>query len=129
MLQKVVFPAETEYLSAINDRNAMDLKECIILLNKVLDYGAENINNLKLRYLFIDEFQDTDDVQIEVFQKLQKAIISDCRLFVVGDLKQSIYRFRGARLSAFDQLKTYKKYDWEIHHLNTNYRTDTRLLD
>lgn len=129
LLQQVVFPAEIEYLSAINDRNAMDLKECIILLNKVLDYGADNINNLKLRYLFVDEFQDTDDVQIEVFQKLQKAIISDCRLFVVGDLKQSIYRFRGARLSAFDQLKTYKKYDWEIHHLNINYRTDTRLLD
>lgn len=129
LIQQVVFPAEIEYLSAINDRNAMDLKECIILLNKVLDYGADNISNLKLRYLFIDEFQDTDDVQIEVFQKLQKTILSDCRLFVVGDLKQSIYRFRGARLSAFDQLKTYKKYDWEIHHLNINYRTDARLLD
>ena len=129
LIQQVVFPAETEYLSAINDRNAMDLKECIILLNKVLDYGADNIRNLKLRYLFVDEFQDTDDVQIEVFQKLQKTILSDCRLFVVGDLKQSIYRFRGARLSAFDQLKTYKKYEWEIHHLNINYRTDSRLLE
>ena len=129
LLQKVVFPAEIEYLSSINDRNAMDLKESIILLNKVLDYAADNISNLKLRYLFVDEFQDTDDVQIDVFQKLQKTILSDCRLFVVGDLKQSIYRFRGARLSAFDQLKTYKKYEWEIHHLNINYRTDARLLD
>lgn len=129
LIQQVVFPAEIEYLSAINDRNAMDLKECIILLNKVLDYGADNISNLKLRYLFVDEFQDTDDVQIEVFQKLQKTILSDCRLFVVGDLKQSIYRFRGARLSAFDQLKIYKKYDWEIHYLNINYRTDARLLE
>ena len=128
LIQQVVFPAEIEYLSTINDRNAMDLKECIILLNKVLDYGADNISNLKLRYLFVDEFQDTDDVQIEVFQKLQKTLLSDCRLFVVGDLKQSIYRFRGARLSAFDQLKIYKKYDWEIHHLNINYRTDARLL-
>ena len=129
LIQQVMFPAEIEYLSVINDRNAMDLKECIILLNKVLDYGADNISNLKLRYLFVDEFQDTDDVQIEVFQKLQKTILSDCRFFVVGDLKQSIYRFRGARLSAFDQLKTYKKYDWEIHHLNINYRTDARLLE
>lgn len=129
LIQQVVFPAEIEYLSSINDRNAMDLKECIILLNKVLDYAADNISNLKLRYLFVDEFQDTDDVQIDVFQKLQKTLLSDCRLFVVGDLKQSIYRFRGARLSAFDQLKTYKKYDWEIHHLNINYRTDARLLD
>lgn len=129
ILQNVVFPAEIEYLSAINEKNAMDLKECIILLNQVLAYGADNIVNLKLRYLFIDEFQDTDDVQIETFQKLQKYIISDCRLFVVGDLKQSIYRFRGARLSAFDQLKEYKKYEWEIFHLNINYRTDARLLD
>lgn len=129
LIQQVVLPAEIEYLSAINDRNAMDLKECIILLNKVLDYGASNISNLKLRYLFVDEFQDTDDVQIEVFQKLQKTILSDCKLFVVGDLKQSIYRFRGARLSAFDQLKTYKRYDWEVHHLNINYRTDARLLE
>lgn len=129
LIQRVVIPAEIEYLSAINDRNAMDLKECIILLNKVLDYGAESIANLKLRYLFVDEFQDTDDVQIEVLQKLQKTILSECRLFVVGDLKQSIYRFRGARLSAFDQLKAYQKYDWEIHHLNINYRTDSRLLD
>lgn len=129
LIKQVIFPAEIDYLSSINDRNAMDLKECIILLNKVLDYGAENISNMKLRYLFVDEFQDTDDVQIEVFQKIQKAILSECRLFVVGDLKQSIYRFRGARLSAFDQLKTYRKYDWEVYHLNINYRTDSRLLD
>lgn len=129
LIQRVIFPAEIEYLEAVNARNAMDLKECIILLNKVLNFGAGNINNLKLRYLFVDEFQDTDDVQIEVLQKLQNAIVSGCRLFVVGDLKQSIYRFRGARLSAFDQLKTYQKYEWEIHHLNINYRTDSRLLD
>ena len=129
LIQQVIIPAEIEYLTSINNRNAMDLKECIILLNKVLDYGAENIRKLKLRHLFIDEFQDTDDVQIEVFQKLQKSILSECKLFVVGDLKQSIYRFRGARLSAFNQLKTYRRYDWEIHHLNINYRTDARLLD
>lgn len=129
LIQKVLFPAEISYLSSIKDGNAIDLKECMILLNNVLDYGAENISNLKLRYIFVDEFQDTDDVQIEVFQKIQKAILSGCRLFVVGDLKQSIYRFRGARLSAFDQLKTYRKYDWETYHLNINYRTDSRLLD
>lgn len=129
LIQKVILPAEIEYLEAGNARNTMDLRECIILLNKVLNFGAGNINNLKLRYLFVDEFQDTDDVQIEVLQKLQNAIVSGCRLFVVGDLKQSIYRFRGARLSAFDQLKTYQKYEWEIYHLNINYRTDSRLLD
>ncbi len=129
IIQEVIFPAEIDYLESMNDRNAIDLKECIVLLNRVLSFGTDNIQKLKLRYLFIDEFQDTDDVQIEVFQKLQKVIDSECRLFVVGDLKQSIYRFRGARLSAFDQLQIYQRYKWKVYHLNINYRTDYRLLD
>lgn len=129
IIREVVFPSEIDYLEAVNDKNAMDLKECIILLEKVLSYDIDSIRSLKLRYLFVDEFQDTDDVQIEVFQELQKKIVSDCRLFVVGDLKQSIYRFRGARLSAFDQLMTYQKYSWDVFHLTINYRTDYRLLD
>lgn len=128
LIQEVVFPAEIAYLESINERNAIDLKECIILLNRVLSFASDNIQKLKLKYLFVDEFQDTDDVQIEVFQKLQKTIVDDCRLFVVGDLKQSIYRFRGARLSAFEMLQSYKRFDWEVFHLNNNYRTDYRLL-
>jgi len=127
IIDQVVLPAEKEYLVSIKEGNAIDLKECIILLDKALSSGSQTLNYLKLRFLFIDEFQDTDDVQIEVFQKLQRAI--KCRLFVVGDLKQSIYRFRGARLSAFAQLKESKLYDWDIYNLTLNYRTDCRLLD
>ena len=53
-----------------------------------------------------------------------------CRLFVVGDLKQSIYRFRGASLSAFTKVLNTKNIgEWEEHSLNRNYRTDRRLLD
>ena len=129
LITQVVLPAEAEYLEMLHGKNAIDLKECMILLDKVLDAGVETIRNRKLRYLFVDEFQDTDDVQIKVFQKLQKQISVDCRLFVVGDLKQSIYRFRGARLSAFEQLQISPKFGWEIFHLQVNYRTDARLLD
>lgn len=128
LLEKVVFPSEIEYLSRIKEENKVDLKEIIILLGKMLD-RTEKIDDLKLRYLFIDEFQDTDDAQIRVFQKLQKAISQDCRLFIVGDLKQSIYRFRGARLSAFDQLRSGTMFPWAEYYLRTNYRTDHRLLD
>lgn len=129
IIQKVIFPAEREYLLGIKQRNAIDLKECIVELNKILSKECDVLDKLKIRYLFIDEFQDTDDIQIEVFQKLQKTINANCRFFVVGDLKQSIYRFRGAKLSAFDKLQESKIYEWDKHKLNINYRTDCRLLE
>jgi len=128
IIQQVIFPAEREYLDSIKQGNNMDLKECIIVLNKILSSSCDSLNFLKIKYLFIDEFQDTDDIQIEVFQKLQKAMNAECRFFVVGDLKQSIYRFRGAKLSAFEKLQDSKVLDWDKHKLIINYRTDARLL-
>ena len=55
------------------------------------------------RYIFCDEFQDSDDVQIQSMAIMAKMFRAS--MFVVGDLKQSIYRFRGATDSAFDKLK------------------------
>lgn len=129
LLTKVVFPAETIYIEALKNNNNMDLKESLIELGKILSSGIEKLEDLRLRYMFIDEFQDTDDVQIEIIQKLQKCINAECRLFVVGDLKQSIYRFRGAKLNAFQKLQNGKEKEWSHHRLNRNYRTDGRLLD
>lgn len=128
LLQEVMFPAEAIYTEMMRNSNDIDLRDCLIELDKILSNGC-NKEDLRIRYLFIDEFQDTDDVQIEVFQKLQKSINADCRLFVVGDLKQSIYRFRGAKLNAFQRLQNGKEVDWCHYRLNRNYRTDGRLLD
>ena len=129
LLTKVVFPAEATYLEAMKNSNDVELKECLIELGKVLSNGCEKLEELRLRYMFIDEFQDTDDVQIEIFQKLQLLINASCKLFVVGDLKQSIYRFRGAKLNAFQKLQNGKEMEWKHFRLNRNYRTDGRLLD
>lgn len=128
LLVKVVFPAEATYLEAMKNSNDVDLRECLIELGKVLKNSGDKLEDLHLRYMFIDEFQDTDDVQIEIFQKLQKMINADCKLFVVGDLKQSIYRFRGAKMNAFQKLQNGKENEWSHHKLNRNYRTDGRLL-
>ena len=128
LLVKVVFPAEATYLESMKNSNDVDLRECLIELGKVLKNSGDKLEDLHLRYMFIDEFQDTDDVQIEIFQKLQKMINAECRLFVVGDLKQSIYRFRGAKMNAFQKLQNGKENEWSHHKLNRNYRTDGRLL-
>lgn len=129
LLVEVMFPAEAIYTEMMRNSNDIDLRECLIELDKILSNGCEKLEDLSIKFLFIDEFQDTDDVQIEVFQKLQKCINADCRLFVVGDLKQSIYRFRGAKLNAFQKLQNGKEADWSHYRLNRNYRTDGRLLD
>ena len=128
LLVKVVFPAEATYLEALRASNDVDLKECLIELGRIFSSGCKKIEDLQIKYLFVDEFQDTDDVQIEIFQKLQKCMNANCRLFVVGDLKQSIYRFRGAKLNAFQKLQNGKEKEWNLFRLNRNYRTDGRLL-
>ncbi|MEM5644026.1 UvrD-helicase domain-containing protein [Bacillus toyonensis] len=54
------------------------------------------------KYLFVDEFQDSDNTQIELVASLQNQL--KYHLFVVGDIKQSIYRFRGADYTSFTRL-------------------------
>ena len=129
IIEDVIVPAEIDFQEKMHDFNSINLNESLILLNNILQKMDRELSFLKIKHLFIDEFQDTDDVQIQVFQLLQKSMRSKCRLFVVGDLKQSIYRFRGARLSAFDLLKKGSIFEWETHYLKINYRTDKRLLD
>lgn len=91
----------------------------------------EKVPDLGLKYLFIDEFQDTSDDQIRLISDV--AIRTGVSLFVVGDPKQSIYRFRGADDSAFDTLKMNLK-DGGIdavgeYSLINNYRTDAHVLN
>lgn len=126
LFEKVIIPSELEYDEQLKGINAMSLKRCMIVLNNLIKSG-EIQNNIKIKYLFVDEFQDTDDTQIELIKGLQ-SICNNCLLFVVGDLKQSIYRFRGATLSAFDQIESEKE-RWSEHTLTKNYRSDKRLLE
>lgn len=55
--------------------------------------------------LLVDEFQDVDPVQAELVTALCRDRMADGRLFLVGDYKQSIYRFRGADPEVFRRLR------------------------
>jgi ATP-dependent exoDNAse (exonuclease V) beta subunit len=57
---------------------------------------------LDFKFVFVDEFQDTDSSQIEILVSLKSRFGSN--LFVVGDKKQGIYKFRGAQGDALDAL-------------------------
>lgn len=74
-------------------------------------------------YVFVDEFQDTDQMQIHLLKKLQSYL--NFKLFVVGDAKQAIYYFRGAADDAFRQVAHNAV---SQHSLSKNYRSSHELL-
>lgn len=78
--------------------------------------------------LLIDESQDTDALQLEVFDRIHRAAPSARALLVlVGDPKQAIYSFRGADLHSF--LRTAATFrDGERHSLLENRRSHPRLV-
>lgn len=121
----VVKNAEIEYSQFLLDNNLVALSEYMIYLNKCIKDESFNPRLYHYKYLFIDEFQDVDDAQISIFKAMMDKI--KFKYFIVGDLKQSIYRFRGATMDAFTKMGCDTN-EWIKFSLNTNYRSDKRLL-
>lgn len=126
IIEQVVIETEKEYAKLLIDNNAVALSEYMIHLSKCIDNDAFNTNLYEFKYVFIDEFQDTDDAQIASFIAMQKKL--GFSFFIVGDLKQSIYRFRGATMTAFEKMGC-DNGNWLSFTLNINYRSDKRLLN
>ena len=81
-----------------------------------------------IRYLLVDEFQDTDPLQLETVL----ALVADAppgSLFVVGDPKQSIYRFRRADIETYDAAKATIATRGEILTVRANFRSTRAILD
>ncbi|MAD61734.1 MAG: hypothetical protein CMH49_09550, partial [Myxococcales bacterium] len=76
----------------------------------------------------IDEFQDTDPMQWGIFSKFLDPAQSRSITYLIGDPKQSIYRFRGADLNAYLAVKLGIKAD-RAFTMSRNFRSDPRLLD
>lgn len=127
MLEQIVIPAEKEYFALLTQNNSIDLRQCMILLQEQVDEHVIRKTDFGFHYVFVDEFQDTDDYQIESLHGLYELLPDYCRLFIVGDLKQSIYRFRGATLTAFERIQELCG-NWKDYYLNINYRSDSRML-
>jgi ATP-dependent helicase/nuclease subunit A len=82
----------------------------------------------RFRFLLIDELQDTDPVQMELVEALCGGGLSSGKLFAVGDHKQSIYRFRGADVSLFQDLRQRVPHDGR-QGLTVNFRSQPAILD
>ncbi|MGE5559406.1 MAG: UvrD-helicase domain-containing protein [Bacillota bacterium] len=83
----------------------------------------------KYGYFLVDEFQDTDETQKSFIDLLMDSRYGQGRLFVVGDPKQSIYRFRGADVAVFNRMKEHIIANGgEYLTMNDNFRSCPALV-
>lgn len=126
IMKAVLSQFEEKYKQVKLDANAISINDLFFDFGHYLLDGRVNCDGLDMKYLFVDEFQDTDANQIKTFAKLVKDM--GVHLFVVGDVKQSIYGFKGATDAAFDILD--KKMDSKLSYfsLRNNYRTCSNIM-
>ncbi len=116
----------TAHAQARQMRGAVDYEDMINETLRLLrnDEALRNKIARSLRFLLIDEFQDTDARQLEAARLLAEAPEGP-DLFIVGDVKQSVYYFRGAEVELFnEQLRR----DAESVVLADNFRTLPEVL-
>ncbi|NUN07862.1 MAG: UvrD-helicase domain-containing protein [Ignavibacteriaceae bacterium] len=83
----------------------LDFEDILLYTQRVLKIESvlEDLAD-RYKYIMIDEYQDTNDLQYEIFLPILKEL-QNGNLFVVGDDKQSIYMFRDAELKVFEKTK------------------------
>lgn len=130
---------------AMRDKGYMTYFDYLYYLREMLKRDAGKGGKLikhiydRHRYFLIDEFQDTNPLQAEIFFYLtSKDPVPEWRkckprpgsLFIVGDPKQSIYRFRGADVTSFLRVKgLFENGVGEVLSLSRNFRSTRKLCE
>ena len=115
-----------EYEKYLHENNLVDFDDLIALTFKLLDENPElaEVTSKKYQYIMIDEYQDTNELQLKLLEKL---CTTHTNLCVVGDDDQSIYGWRGAHIRnimEFDQ--DFK--GTKVFKLEENYRSRSPIL-
>ena len=113
-----------DYLDLLKRENSIDYNQMQIkALSKIDDGHVPKYTNI-----LIDEFQDTDPVQMELFRKFIENPKTES-FTVVGDINQSIYGFRGSNKNYFKELIDEYSEKFEEVFLSTNYRSTEEIID
>ncbi len=116
----------SQYQRALKAYNAVDFDDLILLPTRLLQDNAEAREKWqnRIRYLLVDEYQDTNSSQYQLIKLLAGARGA---FTVVGDDDQSIYAWRGAEPENLLHLKTDYP-NLEVVKLEQNYRSTGRIL-
>jgi len=125
--EKIAYEVYQEYNLKLRKNNSVDFDDLlrlpVILFQNNPDV-LEHYQN-KFRYILIDEYQDTNEVQYKLVKLLSK---KHQNLFVVGDPDQSIYQFRGANYKNILNFENDYK-NAHVVSLIDNYRSTKMILD
>ena len=96
-LSKLIYQCFKRYEEKLKENNALDFDDLLLKTLELFERFPDILLQYqeRFRYILVDEYQDTNDVQFRLIYSLAKKYSNIC---VVGDDDQSIYRFRGANL-------------------------------
>jgi ATP-dependent helicase/nuclease subunit A len=118
------------YEAAKQSQGLLDFDDLLLLARNLLKDRPDVRERAAagIRLLMVDEFQDTDPIQADVVRLLCGEALTLGRLFLVGDAKQSIYRFRRADPGVFDRLRHEIPAEGRLP-LSVNFRSQPAVLD
>ena len=131
-LLKLVGEVTARYNKAKQQRNVLEYDDLLsrthaLLTDKSYPLVQQNLVR-STQLLMVDEFQDTDPQQVAIVKALRGDAWAERGLFVVGDFKQSIYRFRGAEPQVSGDLRATLPEESRLS-LTTNFRSQPAVLD
>lgn len=124
---KIAIEVYYQYKDVLRKNNSVDFDDLLRLPVKLFTEHKDVLADYqeKYRYILIDEYQDTNEVQYKLSKLLAKKYQN---IFIVGDPDQSIYMFRGANFrNILNFEKDYK--NAKVIPLEENYRSTTSILD
>ncbi|MHB1314859.1 MAG: helicase-exonuclease AddAB subunit AddA [Christensenellales bacterium] len=129
VLCRTAIRLDERYGQKKRDKNVMDYNDLEHFALKIFELEPKEWQE-KFAYIFVDEYQDSSRVQEEIINRIKR----ENNVFLVGDVKQSIYRFRLAEPELFlDKFNAYSEEkgtepNYKIR-LNANFRSKQSILN
>ena len=125
--ETVIGAVYSRYNRELRALNAMDFDDLLVQAVQLLDEhpGVREKWRSKFRHMMVDEFQDTNNLQLRLVSMLASG--EPPNVCVVGDDDQSIYGWRGAEVSNILEFEKHFK-DPEVIRLEQNYRSTNAIL-
>jgi ATP-dependent helicase/nuclease subunit A len=140
LLRSEIFPVLEHYRQAKHRSGCLDFLDLLLITRDLVRGDALLRADLQSRFshIFVDEFQDTDPLQAEILMLLAADDPAESnwmaarpvagKLFIVGDPKQSIYRFRRADVALYQSVKHHLlKQGAALEHLTVSFRATSAI--